>query len=240
MEWKTVSYLHSIFGTHDCHLGSHFRGQHLYPRFLCPFVHLTSRYHLRNSFMMADRKDPHDLAEQTSIEKACKKCKQRVISAWVKCSKCDDTYHKSCLNVLIDRGKKFCVVSDNVMLCKSHYKDVSNVEGEELKSEIEHLQSKIHQLQTTAGTHKNFTSDDNNQVDIRTTTDKLRDDLECFKKEINKQMNAQFDELRNLLSNNKCRPSNIDSTQKSYSEMLKKPRDAVIFKPKLLKIFKLH
>jgi hypothetical protein len=54
--------------------------------------------------MMADRKDPHDLAEQTSIEKACKKCKQRVISAWVKCSKYDDTYHKSCLNVLIDRG----------------------------------------------------------------------------------------------------------------------------------------
>jgi cell division protein FtsB len=143
------------------------------------------------------------------------------------------------------------------MLCESHYKDVSNVEGayqvameilknensvlktenEELKSEIEHLQSKIHQLQTTAGTHKNFTSDDNNQVDIRTTTDKLRDDLECFKKEINKQMNAQFDELRNLLSNNKCRLSNIDSTHKSYSGMLKKPRDAVIFKPKTAQDF---
>jgi hypothetical protein len=77
---------------------------HYWLRYKGGKTEILRQYRSPLTAMMADRKDPHDLAEQTSIEKACKKCKQRVISAWVKCSKYDDTYHKSCLNVLIDRG----------------------------------------------------------------------------------------------------------------------------------------
>lgn len=83
-----------------------------------------------------------DTGPDDNIVKICGKCYRKVQSAWTKCYKCEDGYHKGCLQVLPDKGKKFTVITDNIMLCEEHSRDLSTVKccetviGELMKENI--------------------------------------------------------------------------------------------------------
>ncbi|KAJ3644162.1 hypothetical protein Zmor_026834 [Zophobas morio] len=90
-----------------------------------------------------------------SAEKLCKKCKMKVIDAYVKCSKCEELYHKSCHRQLIARGKKMITINDNIMLCEEHCREIHSIVEtfhnplKESKNEIIALKSKnVETIQT--------------------------------------------------------------------------------------------
>jgi hypothetical protein len=98
-------------------------------------------------------------APSSNANKLCKKCKQNVSNAIIKCVKCKDVYHKSCLQANISRGKKYTVLQENVMICDDHMSDLSEVEqvaliavsdlkreNSSLKSELNALKKEVEQL----------------------------------------------------------------------------------------------
>lgn len=79
-------------------------------------------------------------------EKACKKCKKKVINAFISCKTCDDTYHKSCFQLLVNQGKKCEIITDNEMICYKHEVETQvplvSVENEIMKLKQENVLSK--------------------------------------------------------------------------------------------------
>ena len=51
----------------------------------------------------------------------------KVIDAYIKCSKCEELYHKSCHRQLIARGKKMITINDNIMLCEEHCRKIHSI-----------------------------------------------------------------------------------------------------------------
>jgi hypothetical protein len=91
--------------------------------------------------------------------KVCKRCNSKVLNAFTKCAKCDEYYHTSCIKILLDRGKKFCVITESVMLCEEHCREIHNIEeafhkvlkkvnyqNSKLKETVEEMKEEIHSL----------------------------------------------------------------------------------------------
>jgi hypothetical protein len=71
--------------------------------------------------------DDSDSSSEQSNEK-CRKCRRKVLHASVKCAKCNEIYHERCFQILVGKGKKFCVITDSMMLCEEHCRQISCVE----------------------------------------------------------------------------------------------------------------
>jgi hypothetical protein len=69
-----------------------------------------------------------DSGHSDASGKVCKRCNSKVLNAFTKCAKCDEYYHTSCIKILLDRGKKFCVIAESVMLCEKHCCEIHNIE----------------------------------------------------------------------------------------------------------------
>jgi hypothetical protein len=77
--------------------------------------------------MSPGRDDDSDSSSEQSNEK-CRKCRRKVLHASVKCAKCNEMYHERCFQILVGKGKKFCVITDSMMLCEEHCRQISCVE----------------------------------------------------------------------------------------------------------------
>ncbi|KAH0815742.1 hypothetical protein GEV33_007049 [Tenebrio molitor] len=206
--------------------------------------------------MSPGRDDDSDSSSEQSNEK-CRKCRRKVLHASVKCAKCNEIYHERCFQILVGKGKKFCVITDSMMLCEEHCRQISCVEEtfqrvvKELKqenlalknensklitencslsSEIEALGMEINKLKNC----DNSSELKENSTDItviKTITDKFKADLteyfSSLKNDINIHVSQKFNELGTGLS-----PS--ISSPKTYSEIAKQPKDVVILQPKVL------
>jgi hypothetical protein len=74
--------------------------------------------------MSPGRDDDSDSSSEQSNEK-CRKCRRKVLHASVKCAKCNEIYHERCFQILVGKGKKFCVITDSMMLCEEHCRQIS-------------------------------------------------------------------------------------------------------------------
>jgi hypothetical protein len=175
--------------------------------------------------------------------KVCKRCNSKVLNAFTKCAKCDEYYHTSCIKILLDRGKKFCVITESVMLCEEHCREIHNIEEafhkvlkkvnyqnsklketvEEMKEEIDSLTAQLAETRQT--------------LDAKSLVGKVREELSqqflSFKKEVQIQIDQKF----NTLSNGQLRITEnvknvLHQDKQLYSEALKPSKDVVILKPK--------
>jgi hypothetical protein len=153
----------------------------------------------------------------------------------------------------VGKGKKFCVITDSIMLCEEHCRQISCIEEtfqrvvKELKqenlalkdensklitencnlsSEIEALAMEINKLKNC----DNISELKENSTDItviKTITDKLKADLteyfSSLKNDLNIHVSQKFNELGTGLS-----------SPKTYIEIAKQPKDVVILQPKVL------
>jgi hypothetical protein len=132
----------------------------------------------------------------------CKKCKQKVVNA-TKCLKCENVYHKGCVQALINNGKNIYVIHENAMLCEELNTNLSVLneaclsviqqlknENEVLKNEVETLKSKISELKTdkTSG----IQVDELMKNVITEVNSEMMRGFFTFKTEINKIIDRRF------------------------------------------------
>ncbi|KAJ3661201.1 hypothetical protein Zmor_005609 [Zophobas morio] len=189
----------------------------------------------------AGRMTDSGLALLNSGEKPCKKCKQKVSTAFIKCIKCDDVYHKSCLQQLISRGKNFVILLENAMMCDEHKSELNHYdrmclqivnilknENLTMKNEIEALKVEIEELRKTSASNLQSVHDLNGSVktDLHNFKGEMVSCLSKFTKEINDNINRKFKEFVPGKTENvhveKSQPTDKQKPMLTYSEMTKK------------------
>lgn len=179
----------------------------------------------------------------------CKKCKQNVITAYVKCVKCDDYLHKSCLGLLINKGKKVISLVENLMVCEDHAAEVNETENllfeviqdlrnqnAVMKQEINKLKSDIEQG-NIEGKNDDQPPEDLSIKISNEIKNEMYYQLSTFKNEIFANIDKKFSELNKSsesdpagLQYNKVTPPKND--EGTYSAVTKKIKDGVILRPK--------
>lgn len=179
-------------------------------------------------------------------DKTCNRCHKGVLDAYIKCIKCDDHYHKSCFQVLVNKGRKFNVLSGSMMVCERHDDEMTDIEriclkivdelkkeNQIVKMEIESLKKEVNNLKTASmGDHETQVC---TKSDIENMKDELVRYVDSVKSDINRaistNLSEKFVELENSLFDKQRQIKDNQVALHSangYSDAVKKKQGMII------------
>ena len=204
---------------------------------------------------MLQQKVVSDVAPTANGDKICKRCNLKAVNAIITCVKCKEVYHKSCVHVLSNRGKKCELLSENEMMCFKHYTPLPlsedemsigmsengaesqeviitklRTENEALRTEISYLKNELRQLESSINQQlegERFEKTNTSDSDTKSLVDELKNELFHHFTKFKNEINKT---IEHKFSEIHSITENLQAKPK-FSDIVKK-QDVVIIKPK--------